>query len=148
MKQTIHTILAMATALGVMIGVCFTGCANPKPMSMEEQVHASTVDLRETLKDTIKDAAKLQQMLAIADQATADLEAGVAELASLREKQERLNADYNASRDEILQLGEQALKVLKETRSKVVSARQVLAQLANDDEWEKITSRDMAILGN
>jgi len=148
MKRTTHTILAIAVALGVMIGICVTGCASSKQLSTEEQVHASTVDLHETLKDTVKDAARLQKMLAIADQAEADLKAGVAELANLKKKQERLNADYNASRDEILQLGAQARKVRKETRSKVVSARTALAQLATDDEWEKITSRDMALIGN
>jgi hypothetical protein len=148
MKRTIHTILAIAAALGVMIGICFTGCASSKQLSAEEEVHASAVDLHETLKGTVKDAARLQQMLAIADQAEADLEAGVAELENLRKKQERLNADYNASRDEILQLGGQASTVRKETRSKLVSARQALAQLSTDDEWKKITARDMAILGN
>jgi len=40
------------------------------------------------------------------------------------------------------------LTVRKEMRSKVISTRQALAQLATDDEWKKITSRDLAILGN
>ena len=94
----------------VAAGVCVTGCAGKKPQTAEEQVRASAPDLRATLQDTVKDAGRLQQMLAIADRAAADLEAGAAELAKLQKEQDRLNADYNATRDDIQQLGERMQK--------------------------------------
>ena len=87
-------------------------------------------------------------MLALADQASADLEAGAAELAGLRQEQDRLNKNYNATKDEFREFGDRMQAVRNEVRFKVIEARQALAQLATDDKWKKITARDFAIVGN
>jgi hypothetical protein len=147
-KQTARVILTLVVALVFMAGVCITGCASSKPQSTEEQTRANAADLRESLKDTVKDPGRLQQMLAITDQAAVDLETRATKLATLLKEQDLLNTNYNASKDEFRQLGDRMLTVRKEMRSKVISTRQALAQLATDDEWKKITSRDLAILGN
>jgi len=129
------------------IGAGLTGCATPKPQTAEEKVQASASDLREVLESTIQDAGRRQQMLVLVDRAEADLKAGAVELAGLLKEQERLNADYNASRDEFRKLGDRMQAVRKEYRAKTISARQSLASLATDQEWKKITSRDRAIFG-
>ena len=124
------------------------GCSSAPAKTSEELAQASAAELRETLKATVKDAGRLQQMLTLADQAAADMQAGAVAIAKLRKEQGRLNANYNATKDEFRQLGDLMQSARKEYRSRLISARQALAQLATDDEWKKITSRDLAILGN
>jgi hypothetical protein len=132
----------------VAAGLGLTGCTSTKPQTTVEKVQASGVDLRETLKDTVKDAGRLSQMLAVADQIAADMQAGAKEMDLLQQEQTRLNADFNTTPEALRQIGEQMLSVRKEYRAKAISARQALAKLATDKEWKKITSRDLALIGN
>lgn len=148
MKRIVLIVLTLATAWVVAAGVCVMGCAGKKPQTVEERASAITAELNKTLRDTVKDEGRLQQMLAIADQGAADLQEFDAKLAKLQKEQDGLLADYNASKDEFKQLGDRLQALRKETRSKVISARQALAQLATDEEWKKITSHNLEILGN
>ena len=139
---------AVATAWVAAVGAGLTGCSTPKPKSAEETAQANVADLNQTLRNTVKDAGRLQQMLALADQVAVDLKAGTLELASLQKEQAKLAADYKASRDDFRRLGDRMQTVRMESLAKGMRARQALAKLATDDEWKKITSRDLAILGN
>ena len=147
-QNLIAAAFLLVAAWGLAIGAGLSGCATPKPQTAEETVQASAADLREVLESTIQDAGRLQQMLALADRAGADLKAGAAELAGFSKEQERLNADYNASRDELRKLVDRMQAVRKEYHAKAISARQALASLATDQEWKKITSRDLALFGH
>jgi hypothetical protein len=140
-------VLALTAIWIVVTGIFITGCAGKKPQSPEEKVQANSVELRKTLKDTIKDTGRLQQMLAFADLAAADLEADSADLAELLKAQDRLNADYNASREEFRQLGDRLEGMRKKNRSTFMKAHHAIAQLATDDEWKKIAAHNfLAIL--
>jgi hypothetical protein len=132
----------------VAASACFTGCTSTEPAVAGAKMQASAGDLRETLKDTVKDAGRLSQMLAVADQIAADMQAGAKELDALQQELTRLNVDYNTTPDALRQIDEQMLSVRKEYRAKAISARQALAKLATDKEWKKITSRDLALVGN
>jgi hypothetical protein len=137
--------IMLALILIVAAGIGITGCARQKPQSPEELARASAVDLRKALQDTIKDAGRLQQILAIADRTSADVETGASDLAKLLQEQDRLNGDYNASREEFRQLGDRIQVLRKEHRSRFISDRNALAQLATDEEWKKIASRELTV---
>jgi predicted nucleic acid-binding Zn-ribbon protein len=113
-----------------------------------EKLQENITDLRAKLRDVIKDAGRLQQIQAIVDQRAAEMQKGFDEFARLRKAQVRLNANYDASQDEFRQLGNSIQSVRAEYRSKVIQTRQAIAQLTTDDEWEKITSRDLAIFND
>ena len=87
-------------------------------------------------------------MQAIVDQNAAEMQLGFEEFARLRKEEVRLNANYDASQDEFRQLGDRIHSARKENRSLVIHTRMALAQLTTDDEWKKITSRDLAIFNN
>jgi len=133
---------------GCAASLVLTGCASTEPKVAGAKVQASAVDLRETLKDTVKDAARLSQMLVVADQIGVDMVAGAKELDRLQKEQSLLNADYNTTPEALSQIGERIQAVRMEYRAKAISARQSLAKLATDKEWKKITSRDLALIGN
>jgi len=146
--QTLSIAFAIVVLCGSAVVIDIAGCACNKPQNKEERVQASAADLRTTLQATVKDAGRLQQMLAITDRAESELDPGAAELARLLKEQDRLNADYNAGRDAFQKLGERIQTLRGEQRSRIIGTRQALAQLATDDEWKKIASLDLAILGN
>ena len=135
-------------AVGVLMvtGACLTGCSTPNPQTPEEKIQASAEDLRATLERAVEDVGKRRQMQALADQALADLQAATAELAGLRQEQERLNADYNATREAFQELDDRMQVLRRKYVAQFIDARQVLAGLATDDEWKEITGRDQALL--
>ena len=143
-----HMLSAVAVVGFIGVGLGLAGCASTKPQALDAKIQASATDLRETLQATIKDAGRLAQMRAVADQIGADLLAGATELARLQQEQARLNADYTTTPEALRQVGEQMQSVRTAYRTKALAARQALAQLATDDEWKKITSRDLALIGN
>lgn len=136
---TLGILLICAAGLGL------TGCAGKTPPAAGAKVMESAVDLRETLKDTIKDPVRLEKMLALADQITADLQTGALEIDRLLKEQSRLNAEFATTAEELRLIGERIQSVRTGYRTKAISSRQALAQLATDKEWKKITSRDLAI---
>ena len=146
-RRAAFFVLALTAIWIVASGIFIIGCAGKKPQSAEEKVQANSVELRKTLKDTVKDTGRLQQMLAISDRAAADLEADAADVAELLKEQDRLNADYNASREEFRQLGDRLEAMRKKSRSTFMKAHHAIAQLATDDEWKKIAAHNfLAIL--
>jgi predicted nuclease with TOPRIM domain len=139
---------ALASCCLALLVAGISGCSSEPAKTGKEQLQANAIDLRDTLRNTIKDAGRLQQMQAIADQNAAEMQLRVEELARLRKEEVRLNANYDASKDEFRQLGDRIQSVRKQYRSLVIRTRTELAQLTTDDEWKKITSRDLAIFNN
>ena len=138
--------LAQMVCVLLFLVASLSACASRSDKSSEDKVNDSAAELREILKSTVKDADRLQQMLVLANQFEADMKAGTAEIAKISKEQGRLNADYNASRDDFRQLGELIQAARTEYRTKQISTRNALAQLATDYEWKKITFSDHAIL--
>ena len=139
----------------VLIVCCFSllatglfACTSEPAKTPEEKNQANAADLRQTLQDAVKDSGRLQQMLALADQFEIELQTGMTEFAKLHQEQQQLNADYTATREAFQQLGEHLQQVRTEYRSKMITTRMAIAQLATDDEWKKITSRELALFGN
>lgn len=149
-KALLTTLAGCVLALAglVAIGIGLTGCASTEPLVAGAKVQASAADLRETLADVVKDAGRLSQMLVLADQAGADLETGAKELNRLQQEQTRLNAEFTATPDALRQIGERLQSLRTDYEVKAISIRQSLARLATDEEWKKITSRDLALIGN
>ena len=125
-----------------------SGCSNEPAKTQEEHVQANLTDLRDTLRSVVKDPARLEQMLVIVDQESDQLISEIVEFEKLRKEDVRLNANYHASREEFEQLGKRIQSVREQFENRLIKARIAIAQLATDDEWEKITSRDLAILHN
>jgi len=128
--------------------VCIASCSSEPTKNREEKLQANVTDLRDTLRNTVKDTEKLAQMLALVDQNTVELHAGIKEYEKLRKEDALLNTNYNASRDEFKQLGDRIQYVRQEFWTRLIKVRMALAQLATGDEWKKITSRDLTILNN
>jgi len=139
---------ALASCCFAFLVVGISGCSSEPAKTGKEQLQANVIDLRDKLRNTIKDAGRLQQMQAIVDQNAAEMQLGFEEFARLRKEEVRLNANYDASQDEFRQLGDRIHSARKENRSLVIHTRMALAQLTTDDEWKKITSRDLAIFNN
>lgn len=127
-------------------GICLTGCFSPEPQTAEEKIQASADDFRETLETAVQDIGKRQQMQAVADHALADLQAGAAEMAGLRQEQDRLNADYNATMEEFQDLDDRMQAVRRKHVVQFIGSRQAIAALATDAEWKQIAGRDLAVL--
>jgi predicted nuclease with TOPRIM domain len=139
---------ALLLALMVAAGASLSGCATAEPPVAGSKMQASADDLRQTLKETVKDAGRLSQMLAVADQIGADLATGAKELDRLQQEQARLNAEYATTPDALREIGERIQSVRTECQAKAIRARQSLARLATDKEWKKITARKLALVGN
>jgi predicted nucleic acid-binding Zn-ribbon protein len=140
--------LALMRCCLAFIVISISGCSSEPAKTNVEKLQENITDLRAKLRDVIKDAGRLQQIQAIVDQRAAEMQKGFDEFARLRKAQVRLNANYDASQDEFRQLGNSIQSVRAEYRSKVIQTRQAIAQLTTDDEWEKITSRDLAIFND
>jgi septal ring factor EnvC (AmiA/AmiB activator) len=136
---------------GCCIAVFIVGlvaCSSEPTKTREEQLQANITDLHETLHKSVQDTDKLHRMLAVVDQKTPELQRSLEEFTRLRKEQVQLNANYNATLDEFRQLDGRIKSVRMKYRETAVNMRTALAQLSNDDEWKKITSRDLAIFKN
>jgi len=125
-----------------------SSCSNEPAKTHEERVQANITDLRDTLRNAVKDSARLEQMLTIVDQESTRLRSEIVEFEKLRKEEADLNANYNASREEFEQMGKRIQSVREEFHTRLIKARMAIAQLATDDEWQEITSLDLAILNN
>lgn len=143
MKSYVFSGCCMALLLAGM-----AGCSSEPAKTGGEQLQASETDLRDTLRSAVQDDGRLQQMLALVEQNAAQIKTGIEELEKLRKEEVQLNANDSASRDAFRQLGDRIQHVREEYRSKVIKLRTALAQLATDEEWKKITSRDLALFNS
>lgn len=143
--------VAYVLAAGVLLSVacgCLIGCSTSKPQSSEEKIRASAEDLRVTMERAVEDAGKRRQMQTLADQAMAELKKGAEELATLRQEQERLNKDYNATRDDYKRMEERLVAVRRKQIEQIIATRQAIASMATDDEWKIMAGRDLALLND
>ena len=121
-------------------------CTSAPPKSSEQALAASARNLRQMLQKTVKDPARLEQMLAIVDDAAPRMGQGLAELLKLQTEQKHLQAAYEATPDDFRALYERMDAAREQYRSLFVDTRMALAELASDEEWEHIVAPDLALL--
>lgn len=101
-----------------------------------------------TLNKTVKDPVRLQQMLAVTDQAAQDIRTGMVELEQLLAEQNRLYRAYATTPAALDEIWIRIQTTRQTYRTRLIHARSALAQLATDDEWKQIIDRDHPFVDN
>lgn len=138
-----------AVLLMLLVSVSFIACGRntPSPTAVEKaQVNAE--NLHATLRASVTDPVRLQQMLTLTDQLSLNMQAGMSQMESLMAEQDRLYRAYDSSPEALNDISARIDAARKNYRTCMIRGRCDLAQLATDDEWKKIIARDLAVLGN
>jgi hypothetical protein len=123
------------------------GCSKPRPLTPEEQLQSSVENLRTVLKDTVKDPVRLTKLLAKLDEGAMLLRLQAAAEANLLARQHHLDLNYNATRKDFQAVGEQLALLKQKSFDQSMAIRSAMAGLATDEEWKKVTSKNLGLLG-
>jgi len=69
------------------------------------------------------------------------------DLQDLLMEQQRLNLDYKATPEAFQALGERLQAQRKDSFTKAMAIRFAMAKMATDDEWKKLTSEKLGLMG-
>ena len=128
----------MKSLLTLVLCLCLTACGGGSGVSPEDQQEAALADLRTAVNETIVDAQRKDEVLQIID----ELETAAAELhdalVARRSEVLRLNADYDATREELLELANSLDAQVREERTQVFELRRQLTGAMTPDEWSDL----------
>jgi hypothetical protein len=149
-RQRVHLqriVRGTALACWILLGSTqLIGCRAPAAArTAEQRVGDGAATMRAIVTSSVADADRRGRMLAIIDEAQADLEGAARELAHLRVEQETLDARHEAAPEEFRDLGDRIQRLRGVHRAKAIELRQKLAALATDAEWKSITARDLGL---
>lgn len=137
-------LLALTAILVAGLGT--PGCHKKPPLPAEAQTQASIDKLKQVLRETVKDPARLEPLLALADQASAQLRSSAQALSALLEEQARLNLDYAATPEAFEALGARLQAQRQASFTKAMALRSAMAKLTTDEEWHQLTAEKLGLL--
>ncbi len=138
---------AFAVAGLLLAGLGATGCSKKPPLTAEQQVDANIEEVKKVLRETVPDQPRLDQMLNLADRGSEQLRRSATQLEDLLMEQQRLNLDYKATPEAFQALGERLQAQRKDSFTKAMAIRFAMAKMATDDEWKKLTSEKLGLMG-
>ena len=144
MIKKVSWFLACASPLAA--AMLLSACGGTEPVSREDQQSAAFADLRSAITETVTDEARQADVLAVVD----SLEKDVDELRDLlvrrRTELRKLNANYDATREEFLEFANQMESRIQIGRRQALQQHLRLAAAMTADEWaaiEKVQTRAM-----
>ena len=118
--------------------ILLSACGNSEPVSREDQQAAAFADLRLAISETVTDDGRRADVLAVID----SLEKDVDELRNLlvrrRTELRKLNANYDATREDFLEFAQQMETRIQNGRRQALEKHLRLAASMTPEEWASI----------
>jgi hypothetical protein len=120
-----------------------TGNDKPSPVDVEA---AAFEELRSELRSVIKDPARTEQALAIADDLQQAFSVLRGHLLDRRGKVGRTNADYDASRDDVIALLKKVQDEIASNQKRISLLHRQLVEVTTSREWSKLAKTKRAAM--
>lgn len=121
-------------------------CSSGEPVSREDQQAAAFADLRAAVTETVTDDDRQNEVLTIINSLATDVDELRELLVRRRTELRKLNADYDATREEFLEFANQMESRIQNGRRQALQQHLRLAAAMTADEWaaiEKAQTRAM-----
>ena len=121
-------------------------CSSGEPVSREDEQAAAFADLRAAVMETVKDDDRQNDVLMIVNSLEMDVDELRQLLVRRRTELRKLNADYDATREEFLAFTNQMESRIQKGRQQALEKHLQLAATMTADEWaaiEKAQTRAM-----
>jgi len=137
--------IAGVLAVLMMIALSGVGCSKSKNVGSKQPTQKWAQDMRERINKTVTDPDRATQMLLL----TNDLEKAMFEfntdLTEYYGNIKRVNADYDATREDFEKVISDFDVIRKAARAKVIAIRSKMADLATDEEWVALSDTKATI---
>ena len=126
--------------------LALSGCTgNNKPSPVDVEAIAFE-ELRSELRSVIKDPARLEQALAIAEDLQLSFSALRNHLLDRRAKVAKMNADYDASREDITSLLNEIQDKMASNQQRISMLHRQLAEVTTSREWSMLVKTKSAAM--
>jgi septal ring factor EnvC (AmiA/AmiB activator) len=140
MTRTLNIILSLVL---MMLNIA---CSSSEPVSREDQRSAAFADLRSAITEIVTDQGRQADVVAVIDSLEKDVDELWDLLVRRRTELRKLNADYDATREEFLEFANQMESRIQNSRRQALQQHLRLAAAMTADEWaaiEKAQTRAM-----
>jgi hypothetical protein len=127
-------IVAAATVAG---GAAIQGCAH-KAKTPQQQAQADSLAYQKRIREVVKEPARADQVIALADEMQRQVDQVRAKLAQSRAELLKLNANYNATRADFDAFFKQQDADRQALMDKAVSVRVQIGKLLTESEWQAL----------
>jgi chromosome segregation ATPase len=111
------------------------GCAGKdKPSPADLQVHAFE-DLKSEIRDVVSDAERVEQAIAITEELETSFDRLRTHLAERGARIQELNADYDAPKEDYINLYKRIQKDIERNQSKISKLHRELVEVTTAEEW-------------
>lgn len=131
--KTLFTFLASLVLSSLLLA-----CSSNDPASRADDQATAFADLRAAIAETIADENRQADVLNIVGALEADVDELRALLVRRREKVRALNADYDATREEFLELSRQMEARIQASKRRAVERQQALGSAMTAEEWDSL----------
>ena len=140
MTRTLNIILSLVL---MMLNIA---CSSSEPVSREDHRSAAFADLRSAITEIVTDQGRQADVVAVIDSLEKDVDELWDLLVRRRTELRKLNADYDATREEFLEFANQMESRIQNSRRQALQQHLRLAAAMTADEWaaiEKAQTRAM-----
>ena len=127
---------AVAIVAALAGGVAIQGCAKPKPPQQQAKIDFAAYQKR--IREVVKDPARADQVIALADDLQQQVDQLRAKLVKSRAELAALNANYNAKRADFDAFFKEQDAGRLALIDKVISVRTQISKLLTESEWESL----------
>ena len=128
-------IVAVAAVAG---GAALQGCAHKKAKSPQQQAQADYAAYQTRVREVVKDPARADQVIALADELKRQFDQLRAQIVQGREELMTMNANYNATRSDFDGFFKQQDAERQALIDKVITVRAQIGKLLTDAEWQSL----------
>jgi outer membrane murein-binding lipoprotein Lpp len=119
-----------------LLAIIIAGCAStPK----SEAVASSVTAYQSKIRDIVADPARAEMLVQLVDQAAAEVNAAETEAAAFAEQFQRLNADYDATREQFTNLLTAHRQRRHQFAQSLLSIRSKMVASTTPLEWESLS---------
>ena len=127
----------------VLVGaLLICGCGGREAVAPEVTAVAAFEDFREAVVDVIEDPDRESQILSLVDEFHADFLELLAAVEEQRTGLRKLNADYDATREQFQDYFDQYAAQIQAARQEAVASRAAFIQATTAEEWDALNKAD------
>jgi chromosome segregation ATPase len=115
-----------------LVGAGCAGKDKPSPADLEAQAFE---DLRTEIRDVVSDAGRVEQAIAITEELENSFDRLRTHLAERSAKIQELNADYDAPKEDYINLYKRIQKDIERNQSKISNLHRELVEVTTAEEW-------------
>lgn len=126
----------------LILPILISGCGGKEAVAPESVSEQAFDDFRETIMEVIQDPERQAQVLSLVDDYESDYANLLTAVKTQRTELRRLNADYNASREQFQSYLDKYNAEILSSRKKAMESRATFVESTTTEEWDALSKAD------